>query len=185
MTKRILQTAFAIAALLWFAACNPKPSQRFTYTLLKETAFDKAVLADNTPLRIIGFSGGQEKTKDKLYYYQFLTVNETNDTIRVLCPVITVPGTEESDVTHTSPLQFDPAKNIFAVQFKNIDTSHMQMLRLMALPSGEMNNSEQVTQVLSGTEPEEVLVTNESIPSFNRPAYKTVRGILHFKEIPW
>ena len=80
---------------------------------------------------------------------------------------------------------FDPAKNIFAVQFKNIDTSHMQMLRLMALPSGEMNNSEQVTQVLSGTEPEEVLVTNESIPSFNRPAYKTVRGILHFKEIPW
>lgn len=168
-----------------FTACQSSPEQRLEYLPLNIAALSPDTLAENTPLRIIGFSGGRQQRDGKLYYYEFLTVNQEADTIRVITPAITVPGTGDSDVTHTSPLQYDSQKNISAAYFRTLDSSAGRILQLLTLPEGDMLQIEKARPLIEGDIQEKILVSNPSLPSFNQPHYKTVIGVLHFKEIPW
>ena len=139
-------------------------------------------LEKGTQLKLIALAFGEETDKDHTYYYQFLTINQSNgDTVRVLAPIISV-GPEN---TYTSPSLYNHDKGIETATFIPKDSSFDFKINAIASPERLETDPNAFDKMQSKSNAEEMVLLVKGVPLFENSHYKTVIGALHFDEQPW
>ena len=122
---------------LIFLACNNSPESKivennrdFKYVPLAEFKYNTADITPGTEVQILANLDGPKDNGDTVYYYQFIVINKKNgDTIRILCPEITVDVEAGIDAkTSTTPLLFDMSKGVTTAFYELIDSTKSLLL---------------------------------------------------------
>ena len=192
MTQRII---IVLLSGLVFIACNNTTdtkavsiSEEFKYVPLAELRYDPADIAPGTEVEILANLDGPKNTGDTVFYYQFIVLNKANgDTVRILCPVITVD--EEAGIeakTSTTPLLFDISKGITTAVFEFIDSSKSLLLNGENLHRlVNTNDSKTIDHLLNPSNAIKIVVLDKKDSADRIFRFKTAVGILNFKKIPW
>lgn len=192
------QPKFAGAALLIlavFCRCSGlypgSADNDFKYLPLKEYTYEPAEIRPGTEINIVAFSGGRENDKDADYYPQFIVINTSNgDTVRILTPLISTDSSAGStSKTYTSPMQFDGSRGIRSATYETANPHQRMMMRLTSesifhLPEGAEGIKELNSLIGDTIGKKEYVVINNAAPIFERK-YKTIIGVLNFKDPPW
>lgn len=176
----------ALLTLSLFYNCTyikNKVSGRQVYAApLNKFPYPISNLKEGTPLKLIALAFGEETDKDHTYYYQFLTINQSNgDTVRVLAPLISV-GPEN---TYTSPSLYNHDKGIETATFIPKDSSFYLKINFLASPEKLEADPNAFDKMQGKSNAEEMVLMVKGVPLFESSHYKTVIGALHFDEQPW
>ena len=179
-----------LTILLVFARCGQGHregsfSANFTHQRLNEFPDTVVSLPSGTAIRILAYSGGDvAKKSDELYYCQFIGINSaTRDTVRILAAAINVEEAStdgKPDLTPSSTYDFD--KGITDATFKVPTENDQMMIKMMPELQGG-NPTEKVSGKVDDVVKEYVMIP-EGVPFFTRH-FKTVAGILSFRQQPW
>ena len=146
-------------------------------------------MAPGTPVRLIAYSGGIDENEKEIYYHQFIGVDKTtNDTLRILTSFITfpAPGSEKNKSARNVYL-YSRTKRLTDAEIYPHDSI---MVLLQNLSEKGYSESE-VKDIPTDIEPltkeikrKRFVVLNKDMDIFQRN-FKTVIGVLQFKEQPW
>jgi hypothetical protein len=153
--------------------CGSKqPEETFAYTPLGKFTVDSAAIRAHDEVRILGFSGGPQNSKDTAYYAQFLVITKlTGDTVVILAPLIVyIRSAAPGDRVYTPATTFDGGKQIYDARFARLDS----------VPTEIVDGVEN-----SASSRKKFVVIDKSIPNFDDHHYKNVVGILSFDQQPW
>lgn len=180
---------FLLIVLLALTNCKSHTSANniadLYYISMKDCPFSFSSVDSGTQIRIIAFSGGEESTPETTFYDQFIGVTNTQDTIRILTPLI---STGEQN-TWTTPTLYNPDKGIETATIQPKDSSFDFAINLYAQSkaNGEspIKTGEDYGKLQQKSNANEKIVMAKNISLFESPHYKTVIGALHFDEVPW
>lgn len=176
-------------------ACNNAPETKavdknadFKYVQLADFKYKVADISPGTEVEILASLDGPKDNGDTVYYYQFIVLNKkSGDTIRILCPEITVD--EEAGIdgkTSTTPLLFDMSKGVTTAFYELIDSSKSLLLNgenMQQLVS--TNDSAAIEHLLTPSNAVKVVVLDKKDSADRILRFKTAIGVLNFKKIPW
>ena len=180
---------------LVFIACNNTTKTEavnvtgeFKYVPLADLKYKPADISTGTEVEILANLDGPKDNGDTVYYYQFIVLNKTNgDTVRILCPEITVD--EEAGIdgkTSTSPLLYDMSKGITTASFELIDSSKSLLLNGENMDKMiNTNDSATINHLLSPSNAIKIVVFDKNDSDKRIFRFKTAVGVLNFKKIPW
>jgi len=179
-----------LATIVLFAGCGQGHregsfSSDFRHQPLKEFDGMVASIPTGTAIRILAYSGGDvAKQSDELYYYQFIGIDQTTgDTVRILTAAINVEdATTGGKPALTPAATYDFDKGITAATFK-VPTEDDQMIIKM-MPGLQGGNPAEKGSDKLATPVKEYVMIPEGVPFFTRH-FKTVAGILSFRQQPW
>ena len=190
MIKSFLKRLAGLILFLVLAGCGSKNERQvIEYKPLEDLNYTIDSITAGTPLKLIAYSGGTPNTKDDIYYFQFIGVDEKNsDTIRILSTLISYP--DEASVagkTYTLTSQYNPGKRISDAVFYPQDSMQNMLINVSAsqIPESIAEDLKKIDDpgIKSLTKKQWVAI-NKSIDIFERN-YKTVIGVLHFNETPF
>ncbi len=163
--------------------------QDFEYIPLNDYNYTPAKVDAGTAMRVIGWSGGKDSDKDNIYYCQFITINSSNgDTVRVLASLISFDSPENGEVhtIHTTSAIYDGRKEITDAVFVPEDSTSTLLLNTPVDFETDKKDQQNVdADNLYKIKRPRLLSINKSLPMLQTPSYKTVIGVLNFKEQPW
>jgi len=178
------------SALLFLICCesNPNPSsaaQQISYQPFVDLASPAFTLDSGTKLTILGYSGGGP-SDTAIIYFPFLAINDqTGDTLRILSALISVDNEDDPlKETFTPASTYNMDKGVREVIFEPVTENQGMMLELTALATGKVDTGIVTTLDNSKKKPAYVAI-NHSFPILQDPRFKTVVGVLRFKQIPW
>ena len=192
MTLKIIPT---VLLSLVFIACNNAPKTKavngtgeFKYVPLADLKYKPADITPGTEVEILANLDGPKDNADTVFYYQFIVLNKNNgDTVRILCPEITVD--EEAGVegkTSTTPLLFDMSKGITTAFFELIDSSKSLLLNGENMDKlVSTTDSATINHLFSPSNAIKIVVLDKNDSNDRIFRFKTAVGILNFKKIPW
>ena len=192
MTLKIIP---AVLLSLVFIACNNTTNTKavngtgeFKYVPLADLKYKPADITPGTEVEILANLDGPKDNADTVFYYQFIVLNKNNgDTVRILCPEITVD--EEAGVegkTSTTPLLFDMSKGITTAFFELIDSSKSLLLNGENMDKlVSTTDSATINHLLSPSNAIKIVVLDKNDSNDRIFRFKTAVGILNFKKIPW
>ena len=180
---------------LVFLACNNLTEVKvvdnntdFKYVPLADFKYNAADISAGTEVEILANFDGPKDNGDSVFYYQFIVLNKKNgDTIRILCPEITVD--EEAGIggkTSTTPLLFDMSKGVNTAFFELIDSSKSLLLNGENMDKlVSTTDSATIEHLLAPSNAIKVIVLDKNDSSERIFRFKTAIGVLNFKKIPW
>ena len=192
MTRKIIPL---LLFSLVFIGCNNTTKTKavnitedFKYVPLADLKYKPAEISPGTEVEILANFDGPKNNGDTVFYYQFIVLNKNNgDTVRILCPEITVD--EDAGIegkTSTTPLLFDISKGVTTAFFELIDSSKSLLL------NGEnmerlvnTNDSITINHLLSPSNAIKIVVLDKYDSDDRIFRFKTAVGVLNFKKIPW
>jgi hypothetical protein len=182
----------SLTFLVLFTSCGQQHkdgsfSTHYTHQPLKEFQDTVTEIPTGTEINILAYSGGDVETKkDVLNYCQFIVINKTTeDTLRILAAVINVedPGSEGKPALSPSTI-YDFDKGIRDATFKIPTDDDKMIIKMMPGLQGAATDPKQLNSDLNSTAIKEFVMLPDGVPFFARH-YKTVLGILSFKQQPW
>ena len=190
---RSIVTSFIFIMLL--TACDntakyeqvTEDDQQFVYIPLNDLEIKPTILIAGTEVEILANLGGKPNKGDTVFYYQFIVRNKaTNDTIRILCPEITIdPSAGIDHKTSTTPLAYNFSKGITTAYFELIDSSKSILVsgeNLDKLTNGDTND---LKHVLNPANTIHMVVLDKDDTKERILRFRTAIGTLNFKQIPW
>ncbi len=186
---KFLLTALSLLCILY--SCNfwSRKEQFFTYTPLGQYQYTEADIQAGTELQLLAFSGGVESDEDNQYYYQFIVYDKAKgDTLRVLCPLISIAESVNGldNKTYTSPLQYDLKKRVMQAFYEPMDSTHNLLLQTeKVVEMTEGNAPADFESLMKKVDKKRFVVSCKDYPELDNPAYRTAIGILNFKEMSW
>jgi hypothetical protein len=159
----------------------------FKYVDLRNFKYKSAFIKPGTEVEILANLGGRESVGDTVYYYQFIVLDKkTGDTIRILCPDITVEDAAIENKTSITPLMYNPEKGIITAFFEPIDSAATLLLNGNNLKKlTESINSVDVNHLLDSKNAINIVVLDKDDSEQRIFQFGTVIGKLNFKKIPW
>lgn len=189
-----LATVFIISSCI--TACNDsnvksetvEQEGEYKYTPYKDLKYTQASIKPGTEVKILAHLGGRKSSGDTVFYYQFIVQNlETGDTIRILCPEITIDESAGIDnKTTVSPLAYNESKGVTTAFFELVDSSDNLLLNgenLSKLVEG--TDSGNINKLLDPSNAIKIVVLDKNDSEDRISRFKTAAGILNFKKIPW
>lgn len=156
----------------------------FDFVPLDDYEYQHTEIATGEVIDLIAFSGGPADDEDNIYYYQFIGIRtSTGDTVKILSPLISVPGETEKERIHTTPLQFNADKNITYGTYRPMDSAHVILLehdRLAKMGEGIVNADPGSFDKI--TQKQTVVLINEG---WFRNRYPAAVGIIDFDGVVW
>jgi len=192
MTLKIISQSLLI---LFFIGCNNTTetkavtlSEDFKYVPLEDFKYKPADISPGTEVEILANLDGPKNSGDTVFYYQFIVLNKNNgDTVRILCPEITVD--EDAGIegkTSTTPLLFDISKGVTTAFFELIDSSKSLLLNGDNMERlATTNDSATIDHLLSPSNAIKIVVLDKNDSEDRIFRFKTIVGVLNFKKIPW
>ena len=180
------------SALVVFSRCNQGHKEgsftaQYTKQPLKEFADTITEIPSGTAIELLANSGGEEDKKgDGVNYCQFIGIDKTTgDTVRILATVINVEeaGTDGKPVL-TPATTYDFDKGIRDATFRVPTEDDKRMIALLPALQGGQTDVTKLNSVAESTPVNEYVLIPQGEPFFARH-YKTVVGILSFKQQPW
>lgn len=185
--KNLFFFAFVFVA---FSRCDQghkKGSFAVQYTKqpLKEFADSVTSIPSGTEIELLAYSGGETKS-DGVDYCQYIGFDKTaGDTVRVLAAAISVEGASENGKSVLTPATtYDFDKGVRDAIFKVPTDDDKKMIAMMPALQGGQPDAAKLDSAVSGGGVNEYVFIPQREPFFARH-YKTVVGILSFKEQPW
>ena len=195
MQKLILLPGLIILGILFTACDNSKikkemseAESEYKYIPLNELKYEAATIAEGAEVEILANLGGKKNSGDTVYYYQFIVRNKiSGDTIRILCPEITIDESAGIDnKTSTTPLLFNPEKGINTAFFEPIDSTKSLLLNGENMKGlTESNDSIDINHLLDPANTINMVVLDKNDSPERVFRFKTAVGVLNFKKIPW
>lgn len=182
-----------LAALFLFSRCGDShKKETFTshYTRQPLKGFQDSLseMPSGTAVNILGYSGGDVAKKgDELYYSQFIVIDRaTGDTVRVLAAAVNFEGGGPGGGPVLSPATiYDADKGVRDATYRIPTENEMMMIHMLPDMAGEPDEKKLAADVgEGGANAKEYVLIPDGAPFFARH-YKTVMGILSFKERPW
>lgn len=204
--KNVIILISCIIVIGLFSSCKSNKLQDFEYIPLAEYEHETNTIAPGTELELLAFSGGKKEEEGTVFYYQFLVLDKTtNDTLRILTPLISVDNDGASgeaskipvirvdntngigaNVTYTTPMLYDPAKRITTAYFQIKDSSQNLILQTEDLVAKAENPADiDIKKLMDTMDKKELVVVNKDMEEFSSKKYRAVVGILNFKRQPW
>jgi hypothetical protein len=194
-TLKFSLTLFIACTLL--ASCNNYKQQKeqstevegdFEYVALENFKYNQAAIQPGTEVEVLATLGGRPSKGDTVFYYQFMVRDKrTNDTIRILCPEITIDEpSETNNTTSTSPLAFNIEKGVTNAFYQLIDSSQNLLLNgenLSKMANG--TDSVDMDHLMDPTNAKKMVVLDKNATAKQNSTFRTAVGILNFKQIPW
>jgi len=179
-------------ALAVFSACNQGHkagsfAAQYTRQPLKEFSDPITEIPSGDVIELLAYSGGSEAKKgDGANYCQFIGIDKTSrDTVRVLATVISVEnGGEDGKPVMTPATMYDFDKGIRDAIFKVPTADDKMMIAMMPGLQGGAPDVAKLNSAVQDTTLNGYVLIPEGQPFFTRH-YKTVVGILSFKDQPW
>jgi hypothetical protein len=179
-------------ALVVLASCDQghkKGSFDVRYEKQPLKAFSDSIteLPSGMAIELLAYSGGEvDKKGDGVDYCQFIGVDKTaGDTVRILATVINVEGAgEDGKGVLTPATMYDFDKGIRDATFKVPTEDDKRMIAMMPALQGGQPDAAKLSLVEKDTAVNEYVLIPQGEPFFSRH-YKTVVGILSFKQQPW
>lgn len=162
-------------------------STHYTRQPLKEFADPITEISSGSAISLLAYSGGGEGKKgDGLYYSQFIGIDKTTgDTVRVLAAVISVEnGGEDGKTVLTPAPMYDFDKGMRDATFRVPTENDKLLISMMPALQGEAPDPAKLNSTAQDTTVNEYVLIPQGQPFFSRH-YKTVVGILSFKDQPW
>lgn len=184
-------TLFTITMLLYNCndhnmAADNHSIGNFRYVALQDFSYEQAFIKPGTEVEVLASMGGRDHTGDTVFYNQFIILNkQTGDTIRLLCPEITVqlPGT---DNTSTATSSYNMDAGVTRAWYKAVDSSKSQLLNAANMPKlMTSTDTALVNHLLNGANAKNFVVLDERVDAGHPVRFKTAVGVLHFTERPW
>lgn len=160
----------------------------FKYVPLADFKYEPANITSGTEVEILANLDGPSDNGDTVFYYQFIVLNKNNgDTIRILCPEITVDLEGDANgKTSSTPLLYDISKGVTTAFYELSDTSKSLLL------NGEnmeklVNTSDSATieHLLTPSNAIKIVVLDKNDSNTRIFRFKTAIGTLNFKKVPW
>lgn len=180
-------------ALAVFSACNQGHkagsfAAQYTRQPLKEFSDPITEIPSGDVIELLAYSGGSEAKKgDGANYCQFIGVDKTTgDTVRVLATVISVEnGDDDGKPVLTDATMYDFDKGIRDATFRvPTDNDKLMIAMLPAEHAGGKPDLPKINERLQDIKVKGYVLIPQGQPFFSRH-YKTVVGILSFKDQPW
>ena len=185
--KKLFFLAFVFVA---FSACDQEHKKgsftvQYTRQPLKEFADSIVAIPSGTAIELLAYSGGETKT-DGVGYCQFIGMDKTaGDTVRVLVAAINLEGAgEDGKGVLTPATTYDFDKGVRDAIFKVPTENDKSMIAMMPALQGGQPDASKLNSAVSGGAVNEYVFIPQGEPFFARH-YKTVVGILSFKQQPW
>ncbi|HEY4149975.1 MAG TPA: hypothetical protein VGM41_13645 [Chitinophagaceae bacterium] len=163
--------------------------QDIQYIPLSDYKYTPAKVDAGTAMRVIAYSGGKDSDKDNIYYCQFITINSLNgDTVRVLASLISFDSPDNGEVhtVHTTSAIYDGRKEITDAVFVPEDSTSTLILNTpVDLENDKKDLHNFNPDDLYKIKRPQLVAINKSLPMLQTPSYKTIVGVLHFKDQPW
>jgi hypothetical protein len=182
---------FAITVLL--TACGNRKAEKtvqaaddYVYVALKDFKYQPANISPGTEVEILADMGGRENNADTVFYYQFIVINkQTGDTVRILCPEITVelPGI---DKTSTTPTIYNIETRVTTAYYELIDSTKSLLLNVANMDKFVSTNDSAFTaHLLNPANAKEFVLLDKREFTGKEIRFKTAVGTLNFKKRPW
>ena len=160
----------------------------FKYVPLAEFKYRPVDISPGTEVEILANLDGPKNNRDTVFYYQFIVLNKTNgDTIRILCPEITVDEDAGIDrKTSTTPLSYDISTGVTSAFYDVIDSSKSLLLNGENMEQlVNSNDSISIEHLLAPSNAIKIVILDQKDSNDRVFRFKTAVGVLNFKRIPW
>lgn len=161
---------------------------QYTRQPLEEFGDSVTEMPSGTAIELLAYSGGDvDKKGDGVNYCQFIGVDKTTgDTVRVLATVISVEnGGDDGKPVLTDATMYDFDKGIRDATFRvPTDNDKLMIAMLPAEHAGGKPDLPKINERLQDIKVKGYVLIPQGQPFFSRH-YKTVVGILSFKDQPW
>ena len=183
--KRFPWLILPVFLFLFCCESNPSsPAQQVTYQPFAGSASPAFTLDSGTKLTILGYSGGSPSDTAIIYFPFLVTNDQTGDTLRILSALISVDNEEDPlKETLTPASTYNMDKGIREAIFEPVTENQGTILELTALATGKVDTGIDAATGNSKKKPAYVVI-NHSFPILQDPRFKTVVGVLRFKQIP-
>ena len=164
------------------------PDKDLRYVPMNEFKYKPAVMKPGTEVEVFANLRGKEDRGDTVYYYQFIVIDKkTKDTVRILCPEITVQeGNGVNTQVSVSPLSYNINSGITTAFFEPIDTSQNLLLNGSNLQKLTANDgSVDINHLLDSRNSIKIVILHKNDNEAKLEKYKTAIGKLNFRKIPW
>jgi hypothetical protein len=180
-----MRDLLCVAVVCTALSCSEPGTADFQFVPLDEYEYKHADIQKGELIDLIAFSGGPQDNTETIFYYQFIGVRKSKgDTVRILTPLISVPGDTSKDQIHSSPLLYNPDKGITTAEYRPFDSTHVVLLEGERFSEGLGNGRSLDRGDLYKITQKQMVVLNQRIDLF-QGHYPTAVGILHFEGVVW
>ncbi len=162
----------------------------YKYVPLKEYIYEEASIKPGAEVEILADMGGRPNNADTVFYYQFIVVNKgTGDTIRILCPQISVEALTNNPDDHktfTTPRIYNMETGVTTAYYELIDKTKSLLLNVENMDKMvKSTDSADINHIMDPANAKEFVILDKNAPEAVNLRFKTAIGTLNFKKRPW